>query len=97
MPTGNDTFPEGIYTCHIGVNGKEHGKHTINRHAKPSIIEKTDNHKRQNENAEISKSRPVNLIDERDGQQVADIISIIFSLFCLYSTNTICVGPSSMT
>ena len=29
MPTGNDTFLAGIYTCRIGGDGKEHGKHTI--------------------------------------------------------------------
>ena len=96
MPTENDTFPTGIYTHRIGSDGKEHGKHTITRPAKPPIIEKTNNRKRQNENVGIYKSRPANLIDERGGRQVADIISIIFPLSCLYSIGTICVVPSSM-
>lgn len=97
MPTGNDTFPAGIYSYRIGGDEKEHGKHTINRHAKLSIIEKTDNHKRQNENIWICKDRPANLIDERGGRQVIGMISIVFPLSCLYSIGTICVEPSSMT
>lgn len=97
MPTGNDTFQAGIYTCRIVDDGKEHGKHTINRHAKPSIIEKTDNRKQQNENIGICKDRPANLIDERGGRQVIGMISIVFPLSCLYSIGTICVEPSSMT
>lgn len=96
MPTGNDTFPAGIYTRRIDSDGKEHGKHIINRPAKPPITEKTNKRKRQNENVVVCKSRPANLIDERGGRQVADIISIIFPLSCLYSIGTICVVPSSM-
>lgn len=97
MPTGNDTFSAGIYTCRIGGDGKEHGKYIIDCPAKPSIIEKTDNHKRQNENIGICKDRPANLIDKRGDQQMISMISIAFPLSCLYSIDTICVEPSSMT
>lgn len=33
MPTGNDTFPAGIYMRRIDSDGKKHGKHTIARPA----------------------------------------------------------------